>query len=91
MQGNRVAHQHKKVWTKKLITPSVEGRIKLSSGLSKLDQNRIKKRIVPTDEGPIEVSSISETSGRDPSSALISQLIQQDSRRFAPVLTIDDK
>lgn len=90
MQGNRVAIQ-KKVWTKKGGIPSVEGGIKLTSGLSKSDPSRTNKRVVPTDEGPIEVSSISETSDRIPSSAQISQLIQLDSRRFAPVLTLDDK
>jgi len=90
MQGNRVGPQRD--WVKQNITPIVPATVLKNGGISSVaPRNLTQWKKVSTDEGPLEIPTISDTVNRVPSGDYIYQLIQLDSRRFTHQPTLDDK
>ncbi len=81
MQGNKVTLG--KEWSVNNNTPVVPATETVLGGLSKnASSAAVTRKIVPTDEGPISVATISEPLDRVVTSSDISTVIQLDSRRL---------
>lgn len=81
MQGNKVTPG--KQWSVTNNTPVIAATETVFGGLSKnAPRASVTRTVVPTDEGPISVATISEPMDRVVTSSDISAVVRSDSRRL---------